>query len=113
MIRNRRGEPKKGALPEYVGKSFDCGTCGGSFVITRHTKVRAVTLEVGKPKELICTCPHCCETVVLVNDPHKHFRAKLSAYVLSQVAPIKSIEDENIRLPMQELLDDFNALIQG
>ena len=45
-------------------------------------------------------------------DPTQVLRAKLTKFIRSQVAPIKAIEDDAVRLPMQKLLDDIYAIVQ-
>lgn len=100
--------PKKTAAPDFVGKTFECHRCGGGFVIEGKT---SVFVPVGSER-VHTTCPYCGSRVCLDFDPHANYRKKLTTFILSQVEPIKAINDENIRLPMERLLDDFNRLVQ-
>lgn len=109
MVRNRR-EPKKVTSPAFVGKEVACILCGGTFSVTKRTAVAIATVD-GK-ECVVVNCPHCHKANPLDTDPNQVFRAKLTTFIRSQVAPIKAIEDEAVRLPMQKLLDDFNALVQ-
>lgn len=109
-MRKSKGLPRKVVYPDFVGKKFDCGRCGGSFKVTRHTKIGC--LDMDKVGGLFVRCPYCDKTILLHEDPHAYFRARLTKFIKSQVAPIKAIEDEKVRLPMQQLLDDFNQLVQ-
>lgn len=104
--------PRKAANPEFIGKTYDCPTCGGAFTVIRRTAVGLVGDGKTPNKSVTTHCPYCGDLVILDSDPHKQLRDKLTKFILSQVAPIKAIEDENIRLPMQKLLDDFYKLVQ-
>lgn len=100
---------KRVGNPDYINKVFDCPCCGGQFKVTKHTAVRCDT----EGEAFVHTfCPYCGYDVDLNADPHKPLRDKLSKFILSQVAPIKAIADESVRLPMEHLLDDFNKLVQ-
>lgn len=94
--------------PDFINKDFNCTVCGAVFTVTPKTDVHLL----GLPNSLGVHCPYCKCPTVLKNDINKNYKERLIAFVTSQVAPIKSIEDENIRLPMQKLLDDFYALLQ-
>lgn len=96
--------------PDYVGKIHDCSVCGGQFKVLKSTYVEVT--NSGDTTLISAVCPHCLSVVPLNFDLHAAFKAKLVKFVLSQVAPIKAIEDEKIRLPMQKLLDDFYSLLQ-
>lgn len=98
----------KAVQPEFLGKSFDCTVCGGVFTVTKRTTV----VVIASPNTLGCHCPYCKQPTPFENDVHANYKARLVAFVHSQVAPIKAIGDEDIRTPMAKLLDDFNALLQ-
>lgn len=100
---------KRVSNPDYVNKTFDCPCCGGRFKVTKRTDVRCNACGTAFVRT---TCPYCGFDVDLKADPHKSLRDKLTKFIMSQVAPIKAIADENVRLPMEHLLDDFNMLVQ-
>lgn len=109
MVWSKRS-PKKVTPPDFVGKEVACTLCGGTFSVTKCTAVCVMNVD---GKECVMTsCPHCGKGNVLDTDPNQVFRAKLTKFIRSQVAPIKAIEEESVRLPMMKLLDDFNALVQ-
>lgn len=103
-------KPKKVKYPSYVGKVHICGFCGGSFKVTKHTRLEVCDAPANPT--LSCKCPYCASMVGLAYDVNFLLRDKLSRFVHSQVEPIKSIQDDSIRLPMQRLLDDFNRLLE-
>lgn len=93
---------KKVKDPDFMNKEFDCPVCGGRFKVTPRTSVFVPTT-----KQVTVRCPYCDMPVAVDNDPHKNFRDKLEMFIKSQVEPIKHIDNEDVRLPMQKLLDDF------
>lgn len=97
---------KRSADPDFMNKRFDCTVCGGRFKVTRYTTILDCTPSLG------CVCPYCRSTTIFNNDIHKNYKEKLRKFVLSQVEPIKAIQDVDVRLPVAKLLDDFNALLQ-
>lgn len=102
--------PKKVVPPDFLNKESTCLLCGGTFRVTKRTTVFSGAYE---GKECVLTrCPHCSKVNPLDVDVNQVFRAKLTSFIHSQVAPIKAIENENIKLPMMKLLDDFNRLVQ-
>ena len=101
---------KKVNYPSYVGKTHDCNYCGGSFVVGKRDKVYLV--HNGVKDTVSVYCPYCGGAVDLQADVNARFRNKLSTFIHSQVSPIKAIKDENVRLPLQRLLDDINALVE-
>ena len=101
---------KKVKYPSFVGKVHDCEHCGGSFLVTKRFKISVVNGASGE--RVVSPCPFCHCMVDMNADVNQRFREKLSKFVHSQVSPIKAIKDENVRLPLQHLLDDFNALIE-
>ena len=108
----KKCDPKKVSLPDYVGKVFTCPICGGKFQVRKNTSVMVMTNSDGS-ESVTVTCPHCGKRgLSLKCDPHAGFRKVLIAFIMSQVDPIKAIKDEDVRLPMQRLLDDFNRLVQ-
>lgn len=109
MLKSKRA-PKKVTSPDYVGRESACILCGGTYSVTERTAVTVATVD-GKECATV-VCPHCGKVNPLDSDPTQVFRAKLTNFILAQVAPIKAIEDEAIRLPMQKLLDDIYAIVQ-
>lgn len=101
---------KKVTSPDVFGKMQNCPVCGGQFKVTSEKQLEV--RHFGQTPKLIALCPYCSKDVVLDYDIYANFREKLSAFIMSQVQPIKAITDESIRLPMQKLLDDINALVQ-
>lgn len=101
---------KRVNYPSYVGKVHDCGHCGGSFVVGKHDKVQLV--HNGAKDVVAVYCPYCGGVVDLNADVNARFREKLSTFIHSQVAPIRAITSEDVRLPLQRLLDDINALVE-
>lgn len=108
-MRNKH-EPKKVVAPAFVGKEMTCILCGGTFVVRKCTSVFVVNAD-GK-EHVAVVCPHCHRENLLHTDPNKVYREKLTKFILSRVEPIKEIEDEAVRLPLQELLDAFNEHVQ-
>ena len=107
MVRKNRSAVRC-VSPDFINKEFSCTVCGGIFKVTKHTKI----VLISSPNTLGCQCPYCKLLTAFKNDINAPYKARLSAFVKSQVAPIKAIEDESIRLPLAKLLDDFNALLQ-
>lgn len=98
------------SAPKILGHVHDCVLCGGRFKVIKSSQIFVDTLS---GEELLATrCPYCSKINILDADPHEKFREKLTKFIMSQVEPIKSIKNEDVRLPMQKLLDDFNALVQ-
>lgn len=99
---------RKIKYPDCVGKRVVCEWCGGISKITKRT-----TLEIcGKGINRVrVKCPFCKSPTVVENSFLKVQNEKLLAFVSSQVQPIKSIENDLIRLPMQRLLDSFYAVL--
>lgn len=102
---------KKVANPDFIDKEFDCPCCGGRFKVTKRTTVNSAS-SIHGGRYVRTRCPYCDSEVDLQADPHKQLRDKLSTFIHAQVAPIKSITDEKVRLPMQHLLDDINKLVE-
>lgn len=101
----------KVANPGFVGKVQDCVVCGGRFKITNSKQIHTSRTD-HQPFRLYTHCPYCKAENEINVDVNANFRAKLEKFIHSQIVPIKGIEDEKVRLPMQKLLDDFNALVQ-
>lgn len=97
---------KKHKNPDCIGKIVHCKHCGGESKITGRT---SLLLD----NEIVTVyCPYCTLRTPVDNDLLKNYKTKLLEFVKSQVSPINSIQDDNVRLPMQKLLDDFYALLQ-
>lgn len=109
MLKSKRA-PKKVTAPDYVGREAVCVLCGGTYFVTKHTAVTVATVDGEECATVVC--PYCGKVNPLDTDPTQVFRAKLTNFILAQVAPIKAIEDDAVRLPMQKLLDDINAIVQ-
>lgn len=93
--------------PEFVGKKFSCTVCGGILMATKRTHIVVIAV----PNTLGCQCPYCQQLTAFYNDINAPYKARLSAFIKSQISPIKAITDESVRLPVAKLLDDFNALL--
>lgn len=99
------------AKPAFIGKVCTCACCGGQYKITRFTRV-TTSFTSGNEYSVHVSCPYCNTDNRVYFDVNRHLRDRLKKFVYSQVDPIKTIEDEKIRLPMQNLLDDFNKLLE-
>jgi len=97
---------KRVSDPDFLHNHFDCTVCGGRYKVTRHTTILDVKPSLG------CVCPYCRSVTVFENDIHKNYKRRLLAFVHSQVAPIKAIQDDKIRVSMAKLLDAFHTLLQ-
>lgn len=107
-ILKRAKTAKKVLPPKFMNTVHDCDVCGGRFRVTPRTHiVVSPTFDA-----LGAVCPYCGSESRIDRDVHYNYKRKLSAFVHSQVEPIKAIKDENVRLPMQRLLDDFNKLLE-
>lgn len=107
-MRTKNKSASKVKAPEFFGKHVDCTLCGGTFKVTNSNQV-----QMTNDGNYVATeCPYCGKFNKIDSDPHANFRAHLNTFIRSQIKPIKSIEDENVRLPMEKLLDDFNRLVQ-
>lgn len=91
--------------PDCIGKIVQCGNCGGLSKVGSHT---SLFFDSGTGSVV---CPYCKSKTFVKNDIFKHNKERLLKFITSQVEPIKAINDENIRLPLQKLLDDFFNLL--
>lgn len=111
-MQTKNKSASKVKAPEFFGKHVDCTLCGGTFKVTNSNQVYNQVPVTKDGNYVYTVCPYCGKLNRVDSDPHANFRAHLNTFIRSQIKPIKSIEDENVRLPMEKLLDDFNRLVQ-
>ena len=96
---------KKVRYPDCVGKSVQCEHCGGLSRVTKSTSIFVVHEVVS------VRCPFCSINTPVENDIFKINKEKYLKFLLTQVEPIKAIENEDIRLPLQKLVDSLYSLL--
>ena len=102
----------KVANPGFIGKHQDCVVCGGRFKVVNSNQIINYSNGTVGSGTLYTRCPYCHTENQIDVDVNANFKARLNKFIHSQITPIKNIEDEKVRLPMQKLLDDFNAIVQ-